>query len=151
MFHDHKATAEGRETFADLVFRERALRTNFGIYARRHAPALPTLLATGSAQDADRARLVFNDLAQDAAWTQQTTRRIRRIVAHLNRLKVDGPAAEPEGAHWHAARLLELVRQFEAIDRIRARLRPTAVWTLPDRSQSNSAGARRVIDRTARG
>lgn len=111
---------------ADVAYRRRCLTANTGIYARGYGPAALALLPDGSAIR----RRFAGELAwmgSEPAWASCDERRIATLCAELLRHSHRAPEP-PEYWRWHAARLRELMRQYEAGVAIERRLSPVVAW-----------------------
>lgn len=140
-----------RAALTDLTFRRRALTTNAGIYARRHAADLLKAVAGARGRaEAERLRGQLAWLGTEGDWDRFRARRLAELATNLARAaklrRVDDGA---EGIGWHADRLLELARQHQEIARLEAELAAMPAWaTVPAggtafRRQTTRPGSRR--------
>jgi hypothetical protein len=115
----------------DVAFRRRCLTVNSGIYARRYGRAALTLMPEGSAV---RRRLAaeLEWMNSERAWTPDDQRRIATLCAEI--LRHARRAPEPlEHWWWHAARLRELLRQYETVVAIERERKESRDATWPSR------------------
>ena len=136
-----KQNEERRFDEADITFRRSALRTNSGIHARRHGPALLPVLSGAGIRTRYIAQMAW--LGSEAVWRDTDARRIGEIAAEIVRF---GRGREPEIAEtceWHAARLRELVSQQAVLRRLEGQQCRPSPW--PDAAARTSPPRRKPV------
>ena len=132
-FEDPRAAA------ADIAYRRRALKTNAGIYARRHRPRLLPLLSDSNALRTAYIRQM-DWLGSEHDWRPDDARRISALASDISRFGNLRPPAAAEECQWHADRLRELVRQHGTLAQLEREYRPAATWTIAARSKGRRRG-----------
>jgi hypothetical protein len=125
----------GPTASVDIAFRRQCLTVNTGIYARRYGRAALALMPEGSAV---RRRLAaeLEWMNSERAWTPDDQRRIATLCAEI--LRHARRAPEPlEHWWWHAARLRELLRQYETVVAMERERRVSLDATWPSRPAQN--------------